>query len=158
MVTRSLIAIEHRNGTVESIYCHNYGHPEDNGAKLLKHYTDREKVERLIALGELSVLGARLEPTTGKQENWYFPEKGTTCAYHRDRQDDWDSVKPMEYASLQEFTSEDVMRVHYDIDYVYVFTQENVWTVHTKGYEKPLQPQQRLQDVLRKTLTKRATT
>ena len=40
MATRSRIAIEKENGTVESIYCHWDGYPENNGRILVENYTD----------------------------------------------------------------------------------------------------------------------
>jgi hypothetical protein len=42
---------------VESIYCHFDGYPEGVGQMLLDHWTDEAKINRLIALGDLSSLG-----------------------------------------------------------------------------------------------------
>jgi hypothetical protein len=52
MSTRSRIAIENQNGSVTSVYCHFDGYISGVGAVLQKHYTNRSKVEQLIALGE----------------------------------------------------------------------------------------------------------
>ena len=60
MATRSTIAIEHQDGTVEQIYCHWDGYLDHNGRLLLEHWTDPAKLRQLIDLGNLSVLGAVL--------------------------------------------------------------------------------------------------
>lgn len=58
MATRSTIAIEHQDGTVEQIYCHWDGYLDHNGRLLLEHWIDPVKVCQLISMGDLSVLGA----------------------------------------------------------------------------------------------------
>lgn len=57
MATRSTIAILREDGSVAKIYCHWDGYLENNGRILLEHYDTAEKVEQLIALGDLSSLG-----------------------------------------------------------------------------------------------------
>ena len=56
MATRSRIGIVKENGTVESIYCHWDGYPENNGQLLLDNY-DYEMAQGLIELGDISSLG-----------------------------------------------------------------------------------------------------
>lgn len=61
MSTRSRIGIIRTLGdrpVVESIYCHFDGYPEGVGQTLLDHWTDEKKINRLIALGDLSSLGS----------------------------------------------------------------------------------------------------
>jgi hypothetical protein len=64
MSTRSRIGIvRDSNATkpvVESVYCHFDGYPEGVGQTLLDHWTDPAKVEHLISLGDLSVLGSEI--------------------------------------------------------------------------------------------------
>ncbi len=85
MSTRS--AILHRTATgYVGIYCHFDGYPEGVGQKLLDHYQDADKVARLIALGEISSLGERVEPIG--PHSYQNAEEGTTVAYHRDRGED----------------------------------------------------------------------
>ena len=50
MSTRSLIGIQREKDKFEVIYCHSDGYPTYNGAMLLDHYSDKEKVERLVSL------------------------------------------------------------------------------------------------------------
>ena len=83
MSTRALVGILLPNGNVKSIYVHNDGYPESPGvgSKLLEHWTDRKKVERLLKLGDLSVLGIDI----GRKHDFDKPIRGMTTAYGRDR-------------------------------------------------------------------------
>jgi hypothetical protein len=121
MATRSRIAIENQDGTVISIYCHWDGHIETNGKILFENY-DREKTEQLIALGNISVLGALLEPTDGVH-SFNSPEKGVTVAYHRDRKEDLMQKLYLGVEDLYEcgFSSGE--------EYVYCLTKDNIWLV-----------------------------
>jgi hypothetical protein len=55
MATRSTIALEFADGTVQQVYCHWDGYLEHNGAILQEHY-DSVKANQLVALGDLSSL------------------------------------------------------------------------------------------------------
>ena len=112
MATRSRIAIENQNGTVTSVYCHHDGYIDYNGVVLQKHYAQREKVEDLIALGDLSSVGDRVSTET--------PSRGVTIAYHRDRSED---LNQETHESKEEFFASD-----YE-EYGYLFTKENKWLV-----------------------------
>ena len=63
MATRSTIALEFADGTVEQVYCHWDGYLEGNGAMLIQHYMDPFKVKQLLALGGFSSLEASVEDT-----------------------------------------------------------------------------------------------
>ena len=63
MGTRSTIALEFADGTVEQVYCHWDGYLEHNGQILAKHYMDPFKVRDLIALGSFSSLDTTVEAT-----------------------------------------------------------------------------------------------
>jgi hypothetical protein len=56
MGTRSTIALEYADGTVEQVYCHWDGYLEHNGKILQEHYTDPFILRDLIDLGDLSSL------------------------------------------------------------------------------------------------------
>jgi hypothetical protein len=56
MGTRSTIALEFADGTVEQVYCHWDGYLEHNGKILAEHYSDPFKLQKLIDLGDLSSL------------------------------------------------------------------------------------------------------
>lgn len=61
MGTRSTIALEFADGTVEQVYCHWDGYLDHNGVILLQHYSDPFKLRELIDLGDIS----SLRPTVG---------------------------------------------------------------------------------------------
>ena len=93
MATRSRIGIWTADRKIKSVYCHWDGYSSNNGKILLKHYNTKEKVEALITLGDISSLEASIECPKGHS----FDNKidGYTVFYHRDRGEDWDSVKPL---------------------------------------------------------------
>jgi regulatory protein YycI of two-component signal transduction system YycFG len=63
MGTRSTIALEFADGSVEQVYCHWDGYLEHNGKILAKHYMDPFKVKELVALGGFSSLDKTVEET-----------------------------------------------------------------------------------------------
>jgi hypothetical protein len=63
MGTRSTIALEFADGTVEQVYCHWDGYLSHNGRILAEHYSDPFKLRDLIDLGDLS----SLRPEIGNQ-------------------------------------------------------------------------------------------
>lgn len=62
MSTRSTIGLRRSDGTVKKIYCHWDGYIEWNGSILQKYYSTADKVENLLALGNLSCLGPEIKP------------------------------------------------------------------------------------------------
>lgn len=87
MATRSTIAKVQEDGrTVRSIYCHWGGYPEYVGMVLQKHYTDINKIDELLALGDLSALGNKIgnKQLVSTEPN-YTHEKEYCFAYGRDR-------------------------------------------------------------------------
>ena len=120
MSTRSLIGIV-KDKDVEFIYCHNDGYIEGVGATLQAHYDTKEKVEQLIALGDISCLGP--EPIS-KPEYWELNVENlfaeNTVAY-KDRGEDWEKIKP-----------KTVFRDNYNMnyldywqEYLYLFDPDN---------------------------------
>jgi hypothetical protein len=121
MATRSRIAIEttdaFSNKVIKSIYCHFDGYPSGVGKTLMENYQDREKVEALISLGDISFLMEEIIPTGPHSFN--SPQPGVTVAYHRDRGEDFRS--PRINASVSEFFLSDIQ------EYGYLFTEEGEW-------------------------------
>jgi len=123
MATRSRIAIENENGTVTSIYCHFDGYLSGVGKKLFEHY-DREKLEELIALGDISQLGTSIEDTV---------------AYHRDRNEDLNKTT---YRDLEALINKNYNGA---VDYVYCLTKDGIWlmnkttSVHTRYLKEELE-------------------
>lgn len=57
MATRSTIALLRDNGEVVKVYCHWDGYLEHNGELLVTQYDTPEKIEALLAHGDISSLG-----------------------------------------------------------------------------------------------------
>lgn len=83
MATRSTIALEFADGTVGQVYCHWDGYLEHNGKILRESYADPFKLQKLIDIGDLSVLG----PEIGNYHDFgdYEAGKGICTFYGRDR-------------------------------------------------------------------------
>ncbi len=79
MSTRSGIGLL-RNEEVRYIYCHHDGYVTGVGRLLFLHYPSPEQVDSLLALGDLSSLGATPDECT---------------AYFRDYEAPWDEVQPL---------------------------------------------------------------
>lgn len=119
MSTRCWIALANeRNSGYRRIYCHNDGHPNRVGKILAEHYTDRDKVEKLISLGGISSLGEKIEPTDPKH-SFETPEKGVTVFYTRDRGENWAINAPGKNFDLPDLVSAVIGQG--DIEYLYVF-------------------------------------
>lgn len=112
MATRSYIGVKNQyNGTVDYIYCHYDGYPSHNGRILAENYTTLEKVKELLALGDLSILGAEI----GEQQDFNNRETQNSnwcLAYGRDRGENRVGVK--------NDTFENVVKDD-NVDYVYIF-------------------------------------
>jgi hypothetical protein len=86
MATRSTISMELPDGTVRSIYCHWDGYPSNNGKILLNHYSNREKISKLLDLGSLSCLGDEIGEQHNFDKHSDNEESRNWClAYGRDR-------------------------------------------------------------------------
>jgi hypothetical protein len=77
MGTRSTIAMEFADGTVEQVYCHWDGYLEHNGQILARHYMDPFKVKELLALGCFSSLGA--DVAESKETAYHFARGEELC-------------------------------------------------------------------------------
>jgi hypothetical protein len=58
MATRSTIALEFADGTVQQVYCHWDGYLSGVGAELVADYTDPFALRDLIAGGDMSTIGS----------------------------------------------------------------------------------------------------
>ena len=128
MGTRSTIALEYADGTVDQIYCHWDGYLEHNGQILHKHYSDPFKVRQLMDLGDMSSLGERL----GTQHAFDKAPEGECTFYLRDRKEQGCKAKQFkDYA--------DYIENHQYEEYEYILRQvegKAVWFVkcHSADY------------------------
>lgn len=129
MTTRSLIGMQHADGTITAIYCQCDGYPAYNGKVLRDHYTDRSRVEALMALGEIDVLGQTPVAFTDETEkrrdidkNGYPPSK-TAAASTYGKADI--SMQAVVYADRDAFV--EAARGMW-AEYVYLFVND-AWSV-----------------------------
>jgi len=130
MGTRSTIALEFADGTVQQVYCHWDGYLAHNGAILAEHYSNPFKLRELIDLGDLSSLRPeigekhafsqfelRAEEVAGYKlltENWctfYQRDRGETCPARK-------------YKNVAEYFAEGQQE-----EYDYILRTDGVWYV-----------------------------
>jgi hypothetical protein len=108
MATRSTIAIEFADGTVQQVYCHWDGYLEHNGKILQDHYMDPFKVRELTDLGGISSLApnigvqhpfSKFECKDGEYDEAAY--EGMTTFYARDRGEDLHISKFADYADYR---------------------------------------------------------
>ena len=119
MSTNATIGIKNEDGTIRSVYLHWDGYPSYTGKMLNENYLDREKVEKLINLGNLSYLAKEVEPT--KAHSFEQPQRDVTVAYHRDRGEDYNP--PSVDLDINEFKKNCEQ-------YAYLFTLDNRWEMY----------------------------
>ena len=145
MGTRSTIALEFADGTVEQVYCHWDGYLEHNGKILAEHYSDPFKLRDLIDLGGISSLGKVIgkrhpfgpdynETNIAKKakiqkEVDEAREAGYTTFYARDRGEDL--TKEM-FVDFQDYLAH-----HEYEEYEYILRRDGNWYVkcHDAAYE-----------------------
>ena len=143
MGTRSTIALEYADGTVEQVYCHWDGYLEHNGKILQEYYSNPFILRDLIDLGDISSLRptvgtkhafSRLEvPMDGEAYDKLYGDM--TTFYGRDRGETGTSAK--KFASY-----EDYLLNHQYEEYEYILRSvhgQAVWFVADHSEEfKPL--------------------
>ena len=120
MSTRSLIGIQREKDKYECIYCHSDGYLTYNGAMLLDHYSDKDKVEKLLKLGSISILERNIEPNPDKPHSFDYDKRqdDVVVAYTRDRGDE---LEPSVFLSLEEMSD------YGWIEYSYFLDLDNNW-------------------------------
>jgi hypothetical protein len=138
MGTRSTIALEFADGTVESVYCHWDGYLEHNGKILLENYTDPFKLRDLIDLGDISSLGKEIgskhpfSPHSSPADEIAYHEAvdlgGATTFYGRDRGEAGVSAKS--FVDFQHY----LVNHQYE-EYEYILRRDGNWYV--KCHDEP---------------------
>ena len=141
MGTRSTIALEFADGTVQQVYCHWDGYLEHNGAILRDHYSDPFVLRDLIDMGDMSSLGKVIgeahpfSPYGSKEDQALYEaarEAGYCTFYARDRGETGVSAK--KFADF-----EDYRKNHQYEEYEYILRNidgKATWFVddHGSGY------------------------
>ncbi len=130
MATRSTIALEYADGTVDQIYCHWDGYLDNNGKILYKHYTDPFKVQRMMDLGDLSSLRTSVIPEPYQGHTFEAPQDEVCVFYGRDRGED--GVGAKRFADFDAYVAD-----HQYEEYEYILRKDGHWYVcqYGKGYE-----------------------
>lgn len=138
MGTRSTIALEFADGTVEQVYCHWDGYLEYNGKILQEHYSNPFILRDLIDLGDIS----SLKPTIGTkhafshfdiemdQKEYYALYGEMTTFYGRDRGETGTDSK--KFNDFQHY----LVKHQYE-EYEYILRKDGNWYVkqHDNDYE-----------------------
>lgn len=127
MSIRSYICIEKEEGKYLGVYCHSDGYPTYNGAMLLDHYSSRERVEKLIELGDISLLEENLSPDPHYLHDFDHRQEHVTLFYSRDRGDKKELTEAR-YVRLEKLNIPDSW-----IDFVYVYGLDNIWRMFQCG-------------------------
>jgi hypothetical protein len=101
MATRSRIGILRKDGTVTSIYCHWDGYASHNGKVLLESYTDQDKIEDLLFLGDISVLRGEIGEKHDFDDGDLARDNDWVTAYGRDREET--EIESHTHADIEEF-------------------------------------------------------
>ena len=146
MATRSTISIvdKKKGGKGRQIYCHWDGYLSNNGAILLEHYKDAEKISKLIDLGAISSLRPNIEPSekgiirtwngtkyieteTTEPHTFDAPHENVVIAYMRDRGETEQEAR--------EFTNKPSPKYSEEFDYLFV-EEEKQWYVRNNHNSK----------------------
>lgn len=137
MATRSTIALEFADGTVQQVYCHWDGYLEHNGKILFENYSDPFKLRDLIDLGDVSSLGPEIgtqhpfsphESADAKAAYDAAMEAGATTFYGRDRGETG--------VSARKFDNYDMYRLsHQYEEFEYILRTDGKWYV--SSYSRP---------------------
>ena len=121
MATRSTIALEFADGTVQQVYCHWDGYLDHNGQMLLEHYSDPFKLQRLIDNGALSCLAPEVTPGNDNHD-FDKPKAGVCIFYGRDRGETGTGAK-----KFKDFA--DYVANHQYEEYEYILRTDGNWYV-----------------------------
>src|SRR5574344_900791 len=128
MSTRSYICKENDDGTYTGAYCHSDGYLTYNGAMLIDHYNKRERVEKLLSLGNMSSLNESIDPDPTKPHSFDKRQDGVTVFYGRDRGETDQKSAIVDLAEIDSPSSW--------IEYCYVFGKDGKWRHFECGHLK----------------------
>lgn len=128
MGTRSCIAVAHGD-IIKAVYCHWDGYLSHNGRILQEHYNS-QRANYLVALGDLSSLQAKLEPSKDSGHSFDSPESGVCVFYGRDR-----GETGIEFKTFDNIT--ELIETYDACEYFYLM-RDGQWLVSEGGDFEPL--------------------
>lgn len=111
MSTSSSITAKCIDGKFRSIYCQFDGYIDGVGETLSFHYIDQQKIEDMMALGDMSSLGDSIECPEG--HSYKTPVKGYTIFYGRDRGEEQSDVDCLVCNSQEECLEKNEQEYNY---------------------------------------------
>jgi hypothetical protein len=123
MATRSIIAKTQPSGKIKASYCHFDGYPEHNGKILASYYTDKKKINSLLAEGEISVLGRNIGEKIDFDDYQLCHALNQCRFYHRDRGEKLVLEVLEDQCELESYGNNDCMA-----EYIYLF-REGEWYI-----------------------------
>jgi hypothetical protein len=136
MGTRSTIALEFADGTVQQVYCHWDGYLDNNGKILAEHYSDPFKLRDLIDLGDLSSLRPEVgsghpfsQFDTTMTTEQFDALYGNMCTFYgRDRKESGTGAK-----KFKDYV--DYVDNHQYEEYEYILRKDGIWYVKCHSAE-----------------------
>lgn len=127
MATNSLIGIITEDNQFNYIYCHWDGYLDHVGKILLNFYNDKEKINELLLLGNLSSLGKKIE------KNELNDDSDDYCySFSRDKGDN--ILKNV----AKKVSVERIKHLVDKVDYVYVYEKEEWFFYHSSNKKNKL--------------------
>jgi hypothetical protein len=119
MATRSTIALEYVDGTVDQIYCHWDGYLSHNGKILMEHWQDPFKVQEMMDLGALSILGEAI----GEKHDFDDDIDNHVCTFYgRDRGET--DIGAKRFTNFQDYVEN-----HQYEEFEYILRNDGQWYV-----------------------------
>jgi hypothetical protein len=120
MATRSTIAIQLENGSINQVYCHWDGYLENNGKILQTYYNNAEIIKELISKGSISILDININPSKDSKHDFNNKQNDVCVFYHRDRDEDLDIDT---FKNFQDYT----LNGNFE-EFNYIFSEkDNTW-------------------------------
>lgn len=107
MSTNSNIGKILPGGRIKSIYCHWDGQPSNVGETLKKHYTDESKIDNLLDLGSLELLGENIGTKLNKPTS-----KDNQCIFYG-RDHNLKDTKPKIYEDIKSWMNKPIIEWYY---------------------------------------------
>ena len=146
MSTRCWIGVENADKTVEAIYCHSAGYPHGVGRLLFDSYQDREKVNKLLAIGPISILVEHVESGEGLNQSFDAGKRipNVCLSFPRDRRGKNDMFNTIKFHSVDDMIGGIGLqqRTIQWIQWIYILTPDG-WIVFDSDLKR-----HKLEDVL----------
>lgn len=133
MSTRSRIAIKRQDNKIDSIYCHSDGYLEYNGVILFDFYKDINKLNKLIELGDISLLARNVNPDPEVKHGFDYDDRqeDVVVAYSRDRGEK--NTHFITHKNIEEFKKYCITS---DQEFAYLYDEnESTWSYAIIPYE-----------------------